>query len=426
MIYGIDDKPGPFPLILYGLQWLAVSIPFAVIVGGIAARVHFAGDADLQTFYLQKMIFITGVTTVAQVAWGHKLPLIVGPADILLVGVLSSLTAGVPAIYTSILICGGIFILTAASGVLGRLRRLFTPRIIVTILFLIAFTLTPAINELIFGREGQPQFNLVFVLLLVLGMLIGNRLLPGIWKSMTVLLGMVTGSAAYFAVWGLPVPPETGAVFGFAGSGLFLPSFEFNPGTVLAFLICYIALFVNEIGSIEAAGQMFGVTDMEKRTGRAVGIFGVSNILSGLGGVLGSVDYTLSLGVVSATGCASRFTIIPAGIGLALFALCPHAIMLLTCVPGVVMAAVLLHLLTSIIASAFSMLTREGAISGFNSGLVIGLPLMLAIVVAFTPQESLAACPELLKPVAGNAFVLSTLFAMLLEHVVLRDKPGPG
>lgn len=426
MRYGIDDKLTPFPLMLYGLQWLMASLPFAVIVGGIAARAHYAGDADMQTFYLQKMMIIMGLTAVAQVLWGHRLPLVVGPADILLVGVLASLPAGISAIYTSLFISGGLFVLAALSGVLRKAQGLFTPRIIITILCLIALTLAPPILELLYSDGGQAQGNLAFVLLTCFAMLLGNRLLPGIWKSMTLLLGILASSAVYFALRGLPVPPESSLFFGFAASGLLLPSLDINFGTILAFLICYVALFVNEIGSVEAAGQMFSAKDMQGRTGRAVGIFGFSNMVSGLGGVLGSVDYTLSLGIIAASGCASRYTIIPAGLGMALLALFPPVVMLLTCIPGLVMAAVLLHLLTAIISSALSMLAREKAVVSFNHGIVIAFPLMLAVLASFTPENALAQCPDILRPLVGNAFVLSTLTAVLLEHVILKEAPGPA
>ena len=420
--YGVDDRMGPIPLLMYGVQWLLVAIPFAVIVGGIAARCHYSGDADLQTFYLQKMLIIMGITTVIQVLWGHKLPLIMGPADIMLVGVLSALAAGIEAIYTSLMIGGAILTIASFSGILRKAQKLFTIRVVVTILFLISLSLTPAISDLIYDSEGQPQLKLVFALVTALLMFSASRVLPGIWKSMTVLLGMLIGTGVYFAVYGLPAAPAVNGTFGLQIQGLFLSSFDFNIGTLLAFMICYVALFVNELSSVEAAGQLFNADNMEKRTGRAMKIFGASNMLSGFGGVLGSVDYTISLGVISATGCASRFPIVPAGIGLTVFALFPQAIVMMTLVPGAVMAAVLLYLLTAIIGSAFSLLVREKAISSFDSGLVIGLPLMVAIMVAFTPEEVIAHSPELLKPIIGNAFVVSTMLAMLLEHVLLKEK----
>lgn len=420
--YGIDDRMGPVPLLMYGVQWLLVSIPFAVIVGGIAARSHYAGDADLQTFYLQKMLIILGVSTVIQVLWGHKLPLIMGPADIMLVGVLSALPAGIESIYTSLMIGGALITVASFSGILGKAQKLFTTRVVVTILFLISFSLTPAISDLIYAGEGHPQIKLAFALVTALAMFTASRLLPGIWKSMTVLLGMLIGTGVYFAVFGLPETPTVTSFFGFQAEGLILSSFHFNIGTILAFLICYVALFVNELSSVEAAGQLFNADNMEKRTGRAMRIFGLSNMTSSMGGVLGSVDYTISLGVISATGCASRYPIIPAGIGLAVFALFPQAIVMMTLVPGVIMAAVLLYLLTAIIGSGFSLLARENAITNFDSGLIIGLPLMVAIIAAFTPEEVILHSPEVLRPIVGNAFVISTVLAMLLEHVLLKDK----
>lgn len=103
---------------------------------------------------------------------------------------------------------------------------------------------------------------------------------------------------------------------------------NFEAGTILAFLFCYIALIVNELGSIQAVGHMLQADQMGQRTTRGVGIVGVTNVLSGLFGVIGPVDYSMSPGVISATGCASRYTLLPAGAGLIL---CAFSLLLWEC-----------------------------------------------------------------------------------------------
>lgn len=112
--------------------------------------------------------------------------------------------------------------------------------------------------------------------------------------------------------------PEQATVFNFP--------LDFEAGTILAFLFCYIALIVNELGSIQAVGHMLQADRMDQRTTRGVGIVGVTNVLSGLFGVIGPVDYSMSPGVISATGCASRYTLLPAGAGLILCAFFPSVV----------------------------------------------------------------------------------------------------
>ncbi|NMD42705.1 MAG: xanthine permease, partial [Firmicutes bacterium] len=103
--YGLDEVPPFFELIMLGLQWFAIAVPVVLIVGKIVAGLHFS-DPGAQIVYIQKIFFITGFSLLAQLLWGHRLPLVIGPATILLVGIVASRAAGLNAIYTAIAIGG--------------------------------------------------------------------------------------------------------------------------------------------------------------------------------------------------------------------------------------------------------------------------------------------------------------------------------
>ena len=101
--YNVDDRlPAP-QLLLYAVQW------FILAVAVVATSVFVAeGSAAEKLFYAQKMFAVMGVAGFIQVVWGHRLPIVVGPAAVLLVGVLSALgsQADSTAIYSSIAIGG--------------------------------------------------------------------------------------------------------------------------------------------------------------------------------------------------------------------------------------------------------------------------------------------------------------------------------
>lgn len=92
--------------------------------------------------------------------------------------------------------------------------------------------------------------------------------------------------------------------------------------------------------------------------------------------------------MISATGCASRYTLLPAGAGLILCAFFPSVVGMLVTIPGVVMGAILLYLMATQLAAGLQMLVREKAITDFDSGVVVGLPLMVAFVVVVCPGGS--------------------------------------
>ena len=421
MKYELNDKPGILPMLMYGLQWWIVSLPCVVIMGIIVSQLHYTDVAE-QTFYLQKLFGIMGIAMIVQVLWGHRLPLIIGPASVLLIGILSTVSSGIPAVYTGIMVGGLVLTVLAYSGLLGKLQFVFTPRIVTVILILIAFTLTPVILKLVLGDAVHALFNLFFTLVMVLALVIGNKLLRGIWKSTTVLWGIVGGVLVYYGVFGFPTLVSTGAGIIPEQATVFNFPLNFEAGTILAFLFCYIALIVNELGSIQAVGHMLQADQMDQRTTRGVGIVGETNVLSGLFGVIGPVDYSMSPGVISATGCAYRYTLLPAGAGLILCAFFPSVVGMLVTIPGVVMGAILLYLMATQLAAGLQMLVREKAITDFDSGVVVGLPLMVALLLSFAPEGVLNLIPSLFKPIVGNGFVMGVITVLIMEHLIFKKK----
>ena len=421
MKYELNDKPGILPMLMYGLQWWIVSLPCVVIMGIIVSQLHYT-DVSEQTFYLQKLFGVIGIAMIVQVLWGHRLPLIIGPASVLLIGILSTVSSGISAVYTGIMVGGLILTILAYSGLLGRLQFVFTPRIVTVILILIAFTLTSVILKLVLGDAVRALFNMFFTLVMVLALVIGNKLLRGIWKSTTVLWGIVGGVLVYYGVFGLPMLPSTGVEIILEQATVLNFPLNFEAGTILAFLFCYIALIVNELGSIQAVGHMLQADHMDRRTTRGVGIVGVVNMLSGLFGVIGPVDYSMSPGVISATGCASRYTLLPAGVGLILCAFFPSVVGMLVTIPGVVMGAILLYLMATQLAAGLQMLVRETAITDFDSGVVVGLPLMVALLLSFAPEKVLNLIPYLFKPIVGNGFVMGVITVLIMEHLIFKKK----
>lgn len=151
---------------------------------------------------------------------------------------------------------------------------------------------------------------------------------------------------------------------------------------------------------------------MEKRTTQGVGVVGITNILSGLVGIVGPIDYSMSPGIISATGCASRYTLIPAGIGLVISAFFPELIIVMGHIPHVVMGAVLLYLMAAQLSAGLQMTVHETAVKNFNNGIVIGFPLMVALLLSFAPDSALNSIPPLIRPIIGNGFVMGGHFGL--------------
>lgn len=375
---------------------------------------------------MQKLFILAGVFLIVQVLWGHKLPLLIGPASVLLIGIVSSLSFSYSVIYTSVTIGGVLLLLLSVSGLLAMINFLFTPRIIVVILLLIGFTLAPVIINLLFENSvGLENFHFWFAIALVLLMLVMNKWFVGIWKSIVVLLGLVIGTLVYIQ-FGKPMEPfETTTLSEIVSSdktSFFIFPFEFDFGVIIAFIFCYLALLINELGSIQSMGSILDVKDMDKRTQRGVAVTGVSNIFAGISGVIGLVDFSFSPGIISATRCASRYVLIPAGIGLMLISFFPGLVSILNQTPSLVIGAIMFYLMVSQLASGFQLMQKQKAVLDFESAIVIGFPVMLAVLISFLPDAVVASIPLIVRPIFTNGFVMGVIAVIICEHFIYRKK----
>ncbi len=420
--YSLDEKLAALPWLLFGLQWLAIALPSLIIIGQVVAASHFATFAA-QVLYLQKLSFVVGVAMLLQIVWGHRLPLVMGPAAVLLVGVLASGGAPLPAVYTALMIGGAVLALVSAAGLFRSVQRLFTVRVVAVVLLLIAFTLTPAIRDLVLDldRPGSPFARLTFALALVLAMFLVQRRLSPLGRSTLVVAALVGGSVLYrllFAAPELPAAEALPVVAGFWYDLAWPPLFE--PGLVLSFLVCYLALAINDLGSIQALDGLLQPRGMSGRMTRGMTLTGLAGALAGFLGVLGPVNFSLSPGVIAASGCASRFALLPAAGALAVLAFLPGALALVGAVPAPVIGAILLFILSAQVAAGLQALFATPGGMRFEHGLVVGLPVLAGTLVSFIPGEVTNGLPALARPLAGNGFVVGVLLVLLLEHGVFR------
>ena len=401
------------------MQWFVLAVA-VVITSLFIAR----GSAAEQVLYAQKVFALMGVATIVQVFWGHRMPIVVGPASVLLVGIMTAMAAqgdalNINKIYTSVLIGGVAVALLAVSGVLERVQRIFTPRIVMVILLLIAFTLATPILRLIFpaAEAERYAFGMWFTLLGLPLIVLAAVKLKGVAKSLLVPGCLVVGCVVYYLIYGGFWDVVSG--YRHSEGNMLLPALEFDGSMIVAFLFSYVALLINDVGSIQALGGILEANDMQKRCRRGVGVTGLFNIVAGAFGVIGPVNYSMSPGVIASSSCASRYALIPAGVGLVVCALVPELIAVLSAIPDTVIGVILLYLMGTQLAAAFTMMTSSGKAIVFEDCLIIGLPVMAALIFGNIPMQVI---PEVLRPIVGNGFVMGVILVILLEHVIVRRK----
>lgn len=417
--YKLNDRPPLGQLLMYSMQWFVLAV--AVVTTSLFIAV---GSPAERVLYAQKVFALMGVATIVQALWGHRMPIVVGPASVLLVGIITALAAQGEAvntnkIYTALIVGGLIVTLLSLGRMIERLQSIFTPRIVIVIMMLIAFTLGPTIKNLIFpaGEEARHVFGLWFTLLGVPAMALASSKLRGVAKSLLVPTALIVGCVIYYSIYG-----GLGSVmdkFSASEGALLLPALEVDWSMIAAFVFCYIALLINDIGSIQSLGAMLQVEDLQKRSRRGVSLTGLFNIAAGAMGVIGPVNYSMSPGVIASSNCASRYAIVPAGLALVVCAFVPDLIAVMSAIPNTVIGVILLYLMGTQLAASFSMLSTSDSARNFEECLIVGLPVMVALVFGIIPMSVI---PAMLRPIIGNGFVMGVVTVMLLEHVILRQK----
>ncbi|KUG03931.1 xanthine permease [hydrocarbon metagenome] len=423
--YKLEDRPPALEMLAYGLQWLALTVPALVIIGQVIAGVQFDNIHD-HVLYLQKLTFATGLLLIIQVLWGHRLPLVIGPATVLLVGILASQASTFDSVYSAIFLGGLSLAVLSFSGLFSYVHGLFTPRVVVVILLLIAFTMAPTIMNLVMARESSVPviYNLSFALLATSLLFAADHHIKGIWKATLVVWAILLGSVLYYIIF--PTAPANIDVGKTAYWASFLSDVSFTlvvePGVLISFLLCFLALSINDLGSIQSLTSFLKASDVNGRTRRGIGVTGLGNMLSGLLGVVGPVNYSMSPGVIATTGCASRYPLIPAGLGLAVISFSPWIMKFMSNIPQVIIGCILIYLMSIQIAASLLLLIEKNALLNFSSGIIIGFPLITATLIAFMPAEIVSTFPHMLRPIVGNGFVMGVIIVMLLEHVLLAER----
>ncbi|MDU9375899.1 putative purine permease YwdJ [Methanocorpusculaceae archaeon Sp1] len=424
--YNVNDKVPAKEMATSGLMWTICSAAFVIIFANVVAGLYQA-DPSETVWYAQKLLVITGAAVILQVMFGHKLPVVFGPSAILLTAAVASTDFAPAAFSTALVLCGVLGIVIAQTGLLGLLAKLFTPRVIGTVLTLIPLTLVPTFVSLIANpsQPGSQAGKVIFAFVLLIVIFAANHRLRGFWRATLMLWMLIFGTVAALVCF-----PGTMLSFGAEGAVPLTEGLLFSPlvapGVIISVFICYVALIVNDVGSIRgvAAVAKSPASEIKGQLRRGITITGIANILSGGAGVIGGVNYSISTGMIQDTKNASRYPLLIAGVVMIICATIPQVIALISSIPTVVTGCLLIFIMTSQLSAALGILIdhAESAPFTFDNGVVIGFAVIIAATFSFLPEAAVAAIPAVIRPVLANGFVAGTIAVMVLEHVVFREK----
>ena len=422
-IYNLDDHPPIRYALLYGFQWAMIMFPGLIIAASLSVESFPAGALD-KVYFLQMTLLTSGLFTWLQAWWGHRYPLLEGPSTALMLAFILVAPLGLPTIQGGMILGAVLLILTVLSRQLDRVTVFFTPNVIGVILMLVSLGLIrPLIGFMTGGSttEGGVFLLSVFLVLLIASL---SHWLQGFWKTVSILLGMILGSLLFYFLGRLPLS-ELAVSPWVSVSLVKLPSAPgFHWQAVIAFACAYLAVMVNSLGSLQGIAV---ITDQERlpaSTRRGLLFNGIAGICCGIFGVVGTVSFSMSPGVVLVLRVASRYAVGYCGLLLLVAAFLPKLAALLSLVPAPVVGAALCVGLGGQIGIGIATVASKPLAS--RDYFVVGVPLLLGTLVAFLPQTLFDALPGSLQIFVANSLITGIFLVLVLEHLLLRNKKSPS
>ena len=430
MLYDLHERPPLGESTVYAVQWLTFTLANSAVVPlviGTALGLDQAGIASLA----QRTLLLVALASLLQVWWGHRLPIMEGPAGMWL-GIFISLAALAPGLgkplevlrtdlQAGLLVAGVILLLVGSSRLISSALRFFTPAVTGTVLVMLGLQLSGTFvsGMLGVGLEG-PGISLkaAVVSVLVVTVVIWITLkASGFMRSIAVLIGLVFG-------WLIAMLAGLGAGAPWVGQELVvLPRLfawgtpTLDPGIILTCVLVALLALSNLVASIMAMEKAIGRKLSRKTYDRGVTINGVADLMAGAGSTVGFVPYSAGAALVGMTRVASRLPFILFALALMVLALLPVVGAFLASIPAPVGYSVLMVSFCQMFGFGLRdyLRLRLDARDYF----VVGLAVLFGTGIMFLPPVAFEGIPILLRYVLGNGFIAGMLLCMLLEHVFL-------
>ena len=391
--YGLEDKPGPVPAVLFGLQHVLVMFT-AMIAAPLVIGQLLNLSPELRTTMVTGVMLGCGIGTIVSaigIFWvGARLPLLLGAYAVYIGPVVAMAKTTSLAAATTAMVIGGL-VLFVLSPLLGKLRPLFPPVVVGTLLVITSETLIRiAVN--IAAGVNTPYAGKPITIFLVLGSIVLilaiNRLTRGFMRALSVFLALVClylisiplGLANFHLIENAPWfrLPAIAPYGGFAWP---------DTAGLITVIVYHLIAAIYTMSITLALCSMLQIEGTERRVRGAVAADGLGSAVAALFGGVPLISYDQNVGAISLTGVGSRFVVAVAGVILVLMALLPKIGALIAIVPPFVLGGTLIFMFGMIGAVGVSILADS--LRSQRDLLLFAASLGLSTAVNFAPADAL-------------------------------------
>lgn len=433
MLYGLEEKVPTGKCTVYGIQYLVYFLAGSAIMPVIIGAYLGLDQAEIAQM-LQRTFLLSGGISILQALFGHRYPIIDGPAGLwmgLLIILSSSATAfgkDLAVLRTDMelgmIIAGIMVIIVGLTGVMQKILKIFNP--IVNGCFLILMVLQMSAT-IIKGATGissgystiQPKFLLVFVITTAIIVVI-NLKCKGFVQSIATLIGVVCGWVLAYA---LGISPD----FISSGNGFIAVPQPFAWGkptvdmsVIITCLIGEFVLFSNFATSINGMSELLDVPNTPKKVKRSTIWFGITAALTGIFPVTGFVPFASAPSTTKLTRVAARGPFILGGVFMMILGVVAPVCTFFAAIPPAVGYSAMMIVFAMMLAQGIKEFKKVEFTN--REGFIIGIAFMVGAGIMFLDSSAFLTLPQMLRYIVSNGLIVGLIIAIVLEHIVLRNK----
>ena len=408
---------------ILGLQHL-----LAMYSGSILVPIMIAGalgyNAHQLTYLISTDIFICGVATFLQVQlnkyFGIGLPVVLGVA-FQSVAPLSMIGAshGSGAMFGA-LIVSGIYVILV-SGFFSKIANLFPSIVTGSVITTIGLTLIPVAIGNMGNNAPKPTVqSLILAVVTILIILVVNIYTTGFIKSISILIGLIAGTAIAASMGLVDFTPVAQAPVVHVPTPFFFGAPKFEITSIV--MMCIIAT----VSMVESTGVYLALSDITKdpiNSTRLRNGYRAEGLAVLLGGIFNTFPYTgfsQNVGLVKLSGIKTRLPIYYAACFLVLLGLLPKFGALAQIIPSPVLGGAMLVMFGFVSIQGMQILARVDFEHNEHNFLIAAVS--IAAGVGLNNSTLFNGLPTGFQMFFANGIVVASVLAIVLNAILNRNK----
>lgn len=419
---GIEEKVETKRAVLLGFQHVLAMFGATVTVPLVVGTAIGLEQREI-ALLIQVVLLAMGIATILQITVGSKYPIVQGSSFAFIPGLIGiGKSLGLTAVEGALIVGGLIEAAIGAFGVVGKVKRLFSPVVTGVTIMLIGFSLAHVAVKYTFNFFADPSGATIpkafFIALVTFSTTVYVALKgKGSLRAMPVIVGATVGYLISIPLGmadtslvrelplvSLPKPLPWGT-----------PVFEAS--AIITLLFAFIVSMIESVGDYHAISAIAEAPITNRNINRGIMSEGLACSIAGFLGACGTTSYSENIGLVALTKVASRQAVQMGGVILIVLAMIPKFSGILASLPQPVLGGLTIALYGMISVTGLRLIKEKVELNDRNM-LIIASALIVGLGAPQLPPEFIEHFPKIVGSILESGMAVGALTAILLDQLL--------